>query len=137
MRCTLDCFQCPYPDCIANGDRIISRNYGSLTPEQVQRMKDHKRERYKIRKEKGLCPTCGAVATHGILCERCYLKKKDKDAKREAKKIEWGRQGLCLKCGSRRTDGSQYCMRHTEALERQREYDRIRKRQERVDSKIS
>lgn len=122
MQCRLNCFECPYPDCIANGNRVINRSRSDA-------MIERKKQKYAELVAKGICPYCGkAKATKGISCEPCYEYKRTKSNERRRKKRRFLSEGTCLKCGEERVEGSKYCLRHMLMQEKYKEYDRERKR---------
>lgn len=70
MRCkAVDCFTCPYPDCINPEPLRIQ----TLTREQKDRMNARQRETRKAYKAAGLCSTCGRPRddTRWMRCSRC------------------------------------------------------------------
>ena len=121
MKCKLDCFHCPYPDCIANGNRCIDTGRSA-------RALARKKEQYEQYKASGICVTCKTnKATHGIRCAACHAEELHRQKERRVQKIIWMQLGLCKYCGGKRWENSEYCYRHMIMHEEYKAADRERK----------
>ncbi|MCC8079237.1 MAG: hypothetical protein LIO57_04135 [Oscillospiraceae bacterium] len=68
----MDCFHCIYDDCI-QGNTALLKRYESR---QAWR-RAYSRRRYSEAREQGLCVSCfKRKATHGTLCDECFLRNK-------------------------------------------------------------
>lgn len=111
MKCNKDCFNCIYDDCIND---VVNKNYMRL-PSVMERKYKHQREKYRKRKEAGLCTTCGKKpAEYGIYCYEHYLYHKRKirewcDRNKPKIREERRKQGLCTFCGAPRMNGRTVC----------------------------
>ena len=117
MKCNMDCFNCPFPDCI--NDYVKPSSWQSLTDEQKARYniksKELHKRLYRERKENGFCVRCGLKqATNGVYCLECYLKRKRQRKNHINQHIEWREKGLCYVCGSVCEAGHKVCIKHLE-----------------------
>lgn len=73
--CDMDCFHCKHDDCVR--DYLPKRPYKDWPQAWKDTRNKHRREKYRLHKEAGLCVECGKKrANRGVFCDECFLKRK-------------------------------------------------------------
>jgi len=125
--CNLDCFNCPYPDCIRPEEQVYrfpSWDPANRSKEYRRRQAERGKERREERKAQGLCIDCGRDAVSGRAhCEACQerrreYRKKGKEKRRQTytSSNDLVAQGLCRihGCGQPHEPGVTFCTAHRE-----------------------
>lgn len=123
--CDMDCFNCPYPDCINNSPSYSEKSlYKNRSEESKRQQREYNRQRSAMLKAAGLCTCCGQrPAWDGHReCMECYLRHSRRAKERYA---ERGRQrqdakaakiaaGVCirLECERPAVPGKRLCQEH-------------------------
>lgn len=71
------------------------------------------KKRYSYCKKNGICVMCHKEkATHGVRCERCYIKHKTYNKAYEKQRYEWEKaKGYCTACHKEKSvNGTNYCL---------------------------
>ena len=122
--------------CAVCADKALDRRHKAIkamSPEEKTKLKEYNknylRDRYKFRRENGLCTDCGKpVYRNHARCYEHFLREKRKDRERqEKKKKHWRELGLCFHCGKETVPGKSLCPTHLkEAQQRMEKANAIR-----------
>lgn len=115
MKCNMDCFNCPYPDCINDYVRPYDAERRKT---HYQKENERRKQQRAERKANGICTVCGKKPISKdceTMCVECLLKHRRESLKRGRKNGEKPRElldgiSLCKKCGKAKpVEGYKLC----------------------------
>lgn len=90
--------------------------------ENYQEILKKNRDRYKQKKDEGICVKCSRPVYKGIFCYEHYLYRIRKNNEDSVTRYNhYKEQGLCIKCGGGRVEGRMVCQDCLEKLRKQAE----------------
>ena len=135
MKCNMDCFNCPYDDCINDG----YYNYYNAEKQKIYReehkeeIKQWKQNLYNERKTAGICTRCGKrpIAKNSTSrCIDCLLEDRRRMNNKRRKKGVNSRdtfdgKDYCIRCGRNKpVEGYKMCPECLERARKRAEYAR-------------